>query len=72
MKKDKHSKHCQDKQKHISSLVLHVGVMLGRDTLVVLANLSQLMEGKMDEPILQVHGWINGWIQLKSQCHTHK
>ena len=33
--------------------------MLGRESLVVLVNLSQLMAGKTDEPILHVWGWVN-------------
>ena len=38
--------------------------MLGREALVVLTNLIQLMAAKMDEPISHVHGWINGRIPI--------
>ena len=38
--------------------------MLGREALVALENLSQLMAAKMDEPILHVRGYINGQILI--------
>ena len=38
--------------------------MLGKEALVVLINLSQLMEAKMEESILHVQGWANGWILI--------
>ena len=38
--------------------------MLGREALVVLANLSRLMAAKIDEPIFHVQGWINGRIAI--------
>ena len=36
--------------------------MIGKETLVLLANLSQLMTVKMEEPILHVQGWVKGRI----------
>ena len=44
--------------------VLSVYGTQGRKALVVLANLIQIMLEKMDEPILQVRGWINGQIAI--------
>ena len=44
--------------------VLSVDGMLGREALVALDNLSQLMAAKMDEPILHVRGYINGQILI--------
>ena len=38
--------------------------MLGKETLVVLANMSRLMAAKMDEPISHVRGWVNGPIVI--------
>ena len=64
IKKDKHGKHCHDQRKHFSPFVLSVDGMLGREALVVLANLNQIMAAKMDEPILHVWGWINGGISI--------
>ena len=62
--KYKHGKHCQDQQKHFSPIIISVNGMLGRESLVVLANLSRLMAVKMDEPISHVQGWINGQIEI--------
>ena len=39
--------------------------MLGKEALIVLEILSQLMAAKMDKPILHVRFWINGWIEIK-------
>ena len=36
--------------------------MLGRESLVILAQLSQIMADKMDKPIFHMQGWINGLI----------
>ena len=58
-KKKNNGKHCHNKQKYFSPFNLSVGGMLGKEPLVVLANLSKLMALKMDEPILPVRGWIN-------------
>ena len=38
--------------------------MLGREALVVIANLSRLMAEKMDEQILHVRGWVRYWISI--------
>ena len=38
--------------------------MLGKETLVVLANLSQLKAAKKKEPILHVRGWFHGRIEI--------
>ena len=38
--------------------------MLGREALVVLAQLSQTMASKIDKTILHVRGWINGQIEI--------
>ena len=44
--------------------VLSVNGMLGRGALAVIANLSRPMAAKMDELVLNVHGWINGQIEI--------
>ena len=38
---------------------------LERRPLFLLANLSRLMEEKMEEPISHVQGWVDGWITIK-------
>ena len=38
--------------------------MLGREALVVLANLSELVASKMDKPIAHMWGWVNGRIAI--------
>ena len=63
-KKDKNGKHCHKQRKSISPSVLSVDGMLGMEALVILANLSQLMAAKMDEPILHVQVWINGQFEI--------
>ena len=40
IKKDKHGNHCNNQQKHFSPFVLSVDEILGREALVVLAQLS--------------------------------
>ena len=64
MKKDKHGKHCHEQRKHFSPFALSVDGMLGREALVVLANLSRLIAVKMNEPLSHVRGWINGRIAI--------
>ena len=59
-KKDNNGKNCHEKQKHFSPFLLYVEGMLGNEAIVVLANLSQLMEAKMEKPISHVRGWVNG------------
>ena len=48
----------------LSPFFLSVDGMLGKKALAVIANLSGLMEEKMDEPIPLVQGWINGRIKI--------
>ena len=43
IKKNKHGKHCNDRRKRFSPFVLSVDVILGREALVVLSQLSQFM-----------------------------
>ena len=38
--------------------------MIGKEALVVLVKLSQLMAAKIEEPILHMRGWINGRIAI--------
>ena len=59
-----HGKRCHKQWKHFHPFVLSVDVMLGKEALVVLMNLSQLMTEKMDEPILHVQIWINGQVAI--------
>ena len=63
-KKDKHGKHCHDKNKHFSPFVLSVGGMLKKESLVILTTLSQLMAEKTEEPIPHIRGWVNGRIAI--------
>ena len=64
MNKDKHVKHCHSQRKHFYPFVISVRGVIGREALVVLAKLSQLMAVKMDTRIFHVKGWINGWITI--------
>ena len=64
IKKDKHGKHCHGEQKHFSRFVISVDGMIGRETLVVLMNLSQLLAEKIYQLIFHVQGWINGRIAI--------
>ena len=63
-RKDKHSKHFHEQQKQFSLFVIYIDGMIGNEALVALANSSQLMAEKMDEPTFQVRVWINGWITI--------
>ena len=63
-KKDKHGKHCNERRKKVSPFFLSVDGMLGKEALVVLANLSRLVAAKMEEPISHVHGWVIGRIAI--------
>ena len=38
--------------------------MLGKEALVIVGNLSQLMADKMDESISHMFDWINGQIKI--------
>ena len=64
IKKDKHGKNFHGQRKHFSPFVLSVGLILGREALLVLANLGRLVAAKMYEPISHVQGWINGQIVI--------
>ena len=59
IKKYKHGKHCYKQQKHFLPFVLSVDRMLGRESLVELLKLSQVMAAKRAEPLSQVWGWVN-------------
>ena len=59
-KKEKHGKQCHDQRKKFSPFVLLADRMLGRESLVMLSQLSQVMAEKRKEPLLQVQGWLNG------------
>ena len=63
-KKDKHGQACYNQRKHFSPFVLSVDGTMGKELLVVLATLIQLMAAKIDEPILHVKGWVNGQIEI--------
>ena len=47
IKKDKHGEHCRDQRKYFFPFVLSVNGMLGRESLVVVVNLSRLVAVKM-------------------------
>ena len=70
--KDKHGKNCHDQQKIFSPFVIYVDGVLGKEALIVLTNLSQLMAEEMDEPILHMQGWINVRILMWSRDCNHK
>ena len=38
--------------------------MMGKEAQGVLANLSQIVSAKMEEPISHVDGWVNGWVAI--------
>ena len=44
--------------------VLSVDGLLGKESHIVLANLSQLVAEKMEEPILHMCSWFNGLIVI--------
>ena len=62
MKKYNRGKQFHEQQKYVYPFVLSVDGMLGKQAMVVLVNLSQLMADKMDKPILHVCGCI---VQLR-------
>ena len=64
IKKDKHGKHCHNQWKHFLPFVLSVDVMLGREALVVLSQLSRFTTDKREETLSQVWGWVNGRISI--------
>ena len=49
---------------NIFPFLLSVDGILGKDALVVLVNLIQLIATKLEEPLSQVHGFINGHIAI--------
>ena len=54
------------------SFVIYVNGMLGREALIILANLSRFMAAKMDKTISHVMIWIKGIIKItveKSYSH---
>ena len=53
IKKNKHGKHCHDQEKYFSPFVLSVDRMLGREALVILYQLIQVMAEKREEPLFQ-------------------
>ena len=56
IKKEKHGKDCYDKWKHFSPFFLLIDGIMGKEALVVLANLSRLMVKK----------WVNPFCTLKA------
>ena len=48
----------------ISLFVIYVVGMIGKEALFVIANLSQIVAAKMEEPILHMRGWVNSWITI--------
>ena len=52
--KDKHGQTCYDQRRKFPPFVLSVEIMTGKEALVILATLIQLMAAKIDEPILHV------------------
>ena len=56
MNKDKHVKHFHDQREHFSPFLISIGGIIVKEALVLLANLSQLMAEKMDEPISHLRG----------------
>ena len=63
-KKDEYGKACYDQQRHFSSCFLYVYRMMGKEALVLLANLSQPMAAKINEAISHLIGWVNVWIKM--------
>ena len=64
IKKDKHGKHCHDQQNIFPQFVLLVEVMIGREPLVVISQLSQVPAEKREEHFLQLRGWVNRRIAI--------
>ena len=59
-----HGNEFHDERKYFCPFVLSVNGMLGREAMVVLANLSQIMAAKLDKLISHVKDWINGRIAI--------
>ena len=47
-----------------SVFALSIDGMLGRETLAILRNVSQLMAEKIDELILHMQGYIDIWVAI--------
>ena len=47
-----------------SPFPLSVDAMIGKDSLIVITNLSQLKEKKPEETLSQLRGWVNGRIEI--------
>ena len=62
--KDNHGTHCLEQQKYFYPFVLSVDGMLGKEALVILSNLIQLVAEKPEEPISHVCSWVNGRIAI--------
>ena len=62
--KNKHGQHCYIQRKQFYPFSLSVDGIMGQEAHFVLATLSQLMAVKTDEPILNVEGWVTGWIEI--------
>ena len=62
--KYKQGKNYHDQRNNLSSFVIYVDGMMGREALVVLMTLSRLMAAKMEIPISHVWGWVNSQIEI--------
>ena len=60
IKKNKYGKHCHGQGNLFSPFVFSVNNMLGKESLVILVQLSRTMAAKIDKPISNVGGWKNG------------
>ena len=66
---DKHGKHCNYQQKLYSSFFISSDIMIGRESLVVLA---QVMSAKRDEPLSHEWEWVNGRIKIAvARSYSH-
>ena len=63
IKNEKHGNNCYE-QHNFSSFFLLVDTIMGKEALIVLATLSQLMAAKMDKPIFHVKGWVSARIAI--------
>ena len=71
--KDNNGNHCHKQLKHFSLFVLSIDGMIGKEALVLLTSLSQLMAEKMDKSISHASGWINGRIKIAAtRSYSHR
>ena len=63
-KKEKHIQACYNQRRTFSLFVLSVDGMMGKEALVVLSTFIQLMDAKLNKPILHVTGWINDQVAI--------